>query len=62
MMNNSNFIYVFSDKDKDALISLGYTLIKSDERAGVFIFANNKDIARFAASDINFVLSSTLTF
>lgn len=55
-----NFIYVFSEEDKDLLLELGYDLITSNGDC-IFVFANKPDQA-FANSAINFVASDILTF
>ncbi len=62
-----HFIYVMSAKDKDEMLSLGYSLVKEDTRNSMWVF-QNKDTTTFACEDeisgagIKFVLSSTLTF
>ena len=55
------FIYVFSDEDKDKLLSLGYTLLQSCEQQNMFVFQSNGDM-NFLNGDIAFVLSNMLTF
>ncbi len=62
-----HFIYVMSAKDKDKMLSLGYSLVREDTRNSMWVF-QNKDTTTFACEDeisgagIKFVLSSTLTF
>ncbi len=62
-----HFIYVMSTKDKDKMLSLGYSLVKEDTRNSMWVF-QNKDTTTFACEDeisgagIKFVLSNTLTF
>jgi hypothetical protein len=54
------FLYVFSEEDKDALLSMGYTLLKSDGK-GIYVFANQAN-QTFALTNVQFVRSDTLTF
>jgi len=61
------FIYVFSEQDKLKLESIGYDLLKSDDRSGVYIFtlgddAKASDIMCFDASLDKYYLSNVLTF
>lgn len=62
-----HFIYVMSVRDKDKMLSLGYSLVKKDKRNSIWVF-QNKDTTTFACEDevssagIKFVLSNTLTF
>jgi len=60
-MDNAKFIYVFSVQDKELLQTLGYHLIKSDERLDIYVFGNTGTL-RFSDSDIECVLTNTLTF
>lgn len=55
------FLYVFSKEARDRLISANYTLLKSDEKNEVYVFANQMDMT-FALADISFIRSNTLTF
>lgn len=56
------FIYVFSIEDRDKLLAKNYTLLKSDESNGIFIFENSNQLA-FGETDIEkYVFSDTLTF
>ena len=55
------FIYVFSEYDRDSLINAGLSLLKSDDKNGVFIFENTNEL-KFDLSDHSYVLSNTLTF
>ena len=57
----SKFIYVFSEEDRDRLISQGYALIKSDVRQGTYVF-ENKDTMIFDLHSVKFVYSDTITF
>ena len=40
----ARFIYVFSEKDRDALIEAGYDLLKSDKCHSIFIFKDNPEL------------------
>ena len=61
------FIYVMSTSDMEKMLALGYRLIKSDERGGVYVFSN-KESATFSDEDelekagIRHVLSDVITF
>lgn len=55
-----SFVYVFSDEDKDKLLSRGYQLLKSDEKEHVYIFENSGE--KFDEDGIEFAFSNTLTF
>lgn len=57
----SKFIYVFSVDDRDKLLSMGYTLIKSDERNSYYVFENRESL-QFDVKDLRYIASSTLTF
>ena len=61
IMNDTKFIYVFNSSDKNKLLSLGYTLIKSDEKQSIYVFDNLGKV-NFSTSDMDFVLTNTLTF
>lgn len=53
------FIYVFSEKDKELLEKNGYELIKSNNNVFVFL---NKDQQNFESLPVNGVFSDMLTF
>lgn len=59
-----NFIKVFSEKDKDRLISSGYKLMKSDDNKHVYVFINDESLSRDFTIDkeLEFVMTNTLTF
>lgn len=57
----SEFVYVFSSKERDILLSEGYQLLKSDEAKHLYIFLN-KDKQNFSCDGVQYVLSNTLTF
>lgn len=56
-----HFIIVFSEREKDALIELGYILMKSDERNHIYTFENNGEL-QFDKSKIYAAYSNILTF
>lgn len=58
---NDHFIYVFSKQDKDELLALGFTLLKSNEKSDVYIFENDRKLT-FAIGDRRFLMSDILTF
>ena len=53
------FIYVFSEKDKQVLEKLGYQLMK--ENGKVYVFLNNEQ-QNYERLPVQAVFSSTLTF
>lgn len=55
------FIYVFSETDKNSLLSQGYRLLKQDERNGYYVFENSDQLT-FGDTNMKFVFSDTLTF
>lgn len=55
------FVYVFSEADRDTLLSLGFTLMKSDDLQHTYVF-ENKDILNFETSKMRMVFSDTLTY
>lgn len=57
----NKFLYVFSEKDRDALLASHYNLLKSDELKHIYIF-ENQDELRFDLQDVVVVQSNTLTF
>lgn len=56
------FIYVFSKEDMTALLLEGYTLLKSDDKSGLYVFANDNDKIAFSHSEMQYVNSDTLSF
>ena len=54
-------IYVFSEIDRDTLLSNQYLLLKSDDRSHVYIFAA-KEQERFDFGQMKYVVSNILTF
>lgn len=56
-----NFIYVFTKNDRDKLLSLGFTMLKSDNDTDTYVFINDGQ-QKFSTTDIKFALSNTLTF
>lgn len=55
------FIYVFTKKAFEALMSAGYTLLKSDKKNCIFVFENRNDL-NFDLLGSDYVISNTLTF
>lgn len=54
------FIYVMDEKDRDTLVNLGYTLIKSNKQETMWVFENKND--KFADVGVPCVVSDILTF
>lgn len=55
------FIYVFSREARDRLIEQQYTLLQSDTRNDIYVFAYESTEA-FSCKDVSCVLSDTLVF
>lgn len=55
------FLYVFDPEARDKLLCDGFTLLKSNDEDGIYIFAN-QNTETFDLADITFVRSNTLTF
>jgi len=57
------FIYVFSDENRDKLLALGCTLLKSHEGSKTYVFVNDGRQLMFdALSDMSFIQSDSITF
>lgn len=56
-----NFVYVFTEKDRDALIARHYNLLKSDETQHIYIFENQKGLC-FDLHGVHAVFSDVFTF
>lgn len=55
------FIYVFSEADRDYLISRGYQMLKQYDLSPIWVFLNDREC--FEESKLSsHVLSNTLTF
>lgn len=55
------FIYVFSRKDGEKLLSLGYRLMKYDETQDIWIFLNDEHLS-FEKGDMSYAMLDTLSF
>ena len=55
------FIYVFNSDARDILLGSGFQLVKSDDKNGIYIFANQPTMT-FALSQVSYIASNTLTF
>lgn len=55
------FIYVFCEEDRDALLSLGYQLLKSDNDQDMFVFVNQPE-QKFSKLRLPFLNTDKLTF
>lgn len=55
------FLYVFGRENRDALLNANYTLLISNERSDIYVFANKVDLT-FDFSTIRFAYSDTLIF
>ena len=56
-----HFIIVFSEREKQALVELGYVLMKSDERNHIYTFENSAEL-QFDNSKIYAAYSNILAF
>lgn len=56
-----HFLYVFSERERDALLAMNYTLIKSNETKHTYVFENRAEL-HFDLNEINAIPSDTLTF
>lgn len=56
-----HFLYVFSERERDAMLAMNYTLIKSDETKHIYVFENREEL-HFDLTDVNAIPSDTLTF
>lgn len=56
-----HFLYVFSERERDAMLAMNYTLIKSDKTKHIYVFENREEL-HFDLTDVNAIPSDTLTF
>lgn len=56
-----NFIYVMSEEAKEALIAMGYALVREDSANSVFCFENKHELFADTAFDFPHVVSNVLT-
>lgn len=56
------FIYVMDDESKNALLAMGYKMLKSKENVSVFEADPGEDMRFESLDNINYVLSNVLTF
>ncbi|MGN1157169.1 MAG: hypothetical protein ACI4TK_13410 [Agathobacter sp.] len=61
-VDDLRFIYVMNLKDKDKLEKLGYNLLKVDKANSIFIFENKTELNFELDTDMQYILSDTLTF
>ena len=55
------FIYVMDAESRDALLELGYVLLKKNKNQDVWVFVNKPD-HQFDSINVPYVVSDTLTF
>ncbi len=55
------FLYVFSNAERDEMLSLGFKLIKSDTASEIYVFENRNELC-FNSNSVKAVPSDTLTF
>ncbi len=56
-----HFLYVFSERERDTMLAMNYTLIRSDETKHIYVFENREEL-HFDLTDVNAIPSDTLTF
>ena len=56
-----HYLYVFSDEERDELISAGYVLVTADEQQHRYVF-ENQDVIRFDLNKVKAIPSDILTF
>lgn len=56
-----DFIYVFTQKDRDAMLALGYRMLKENGDGTVFVFLPKENMT-FEREDIPHVCANVLTF
>lgn len=59
--NIGQFIYVFSEHDKDILFNKGFMLLTFDREKQVYVFVN-KEQHNFDESEVKFVVSDVISF
>ena len=57
----SKFIYLFNRDARDKLLSLGFTILKNNEKDNIFVFENSQTM-NFSLSNEEFVFSDTISF
>lgn len=57
----NKFLYVFGEKERDALLLLGYNLLKSDTDSNTYIFEDRNNFF-FDKNTIKAASSDVLTF
>ena len=61
MEKGNEFIYLFSEADRDAFLAKGFVLLKSDDVNKMYVFKNTDDIW-FDCKKTDCVLSNVITF
>lgn len=56
-----DFIYVFTQKDRDVLLAMGYQLLKENDSGTVFVFLQREEMT-FELNEIPHVCTNVLTF
>lgn len=63
---NNQFLYVFSEDDRDALAGRGLRIFHEDSSSGVYVFFYGEEDAALCPpdflADIEYVLTSTVSF
>jgi len=61
MENIAKFIYVFQQEACDKLLARGFTLLKHDERNGLWVF-ENPSIYEFSTDEFRYINSNIISF
>ena len=61
-MNEGKFIYVFDETSRDVMLKAGFTLLASDAKNKVFVFARDSANGYFSFEGMDHILSNTLSF
>lgn len=59
------FLYVYTEEARDVLLKANFKLLKTDSRAGIYIFENQSEqnsTQQFALNNISYIPSDVLTF
>ena len=56
-----HFLYVFTENDRNTLLSLGYKLIRENKTRNTYIF-ENQEVLRFNCNQVSVLQSDVLIF
>lgn len=61
MTSNGKFIYVFDEDARDRLLKAGFTLLSSDAKNGIYVFANDNGL-QFSLGGTEHIVTNTMSF